>query len=139
MITAILRASTLVLGAVLALGGCQPPQPTPSVGKLLPGVWRLAGKPGTTMTLTGTTETSGPFVMTHDGLIPATFRGRWMLRGRILTVQIDEFPPAATWVVPLTGQTPTSKFVQDIVRIDRTVLILRGQGQPVEERYERVR
>lgn len=139
MLTMCLRFLALGLCCLFTLGGCSLPPPAPTIGQLLPGNWELAGKPDTQLTMSSETETSGRFTLTHGGLFPSTFGGHWTLRGRVLTMQIDTFPPAAQWVVPLTGQQPASLFIQDIVRVNNAELVLRVQGQSVEERYERTR
>lgn len=139
MLTTLLRILALGLCGFITLSGCSPSNPAPPIAPLLPGTWQLAGKPSTQLTITAQTETSGRFTLTHGGFIPSTFGGPWTLEGRVLTMKIDTFPAAAQWVAPLTGQTLESTFIQDVVRINDQELVLRVQGQPVEERYERVR
>lgn len=141
MMTTDLHVTTWWLALALGIVGCDPPvrAPVPSIAQRLIGEWHLAGGSGTKLILTGDGPNTGRFTISHNTLFPSTFRGSWTVRGRVLTMLIDEFPPAAQWVVPLTGKTLESQFVQDIVRIDEHVLILRVQGQLIEERYERAR
>lgn len=141
MMTVLLRFVALALLSGGVLGGCAPPPtPVPSIAKKLAGEWKLADKSRTTLSMTTDGPASGRFTMTVYPLIPMVFRGRWTVEGRVLTLQIEEFPAMTDWATALSGEKPPSRFVEEVVRLTDTELLLRTPGaNPIEERYQRVR